>query len=916
MSASPVVVSADALLGEVFEAPRPKKKINKALRTFNKRVSTFGGKIGRTTGIADERVHSDSGSDNEDNLSRHFYGDDGELKDDSEFRIIHDTLIPASEVDVEPEKEEFRQKHNFIKAADVYGPGFNEHQQEKIENEQIRKAHRHELQMREHIDAASMPVPQAPREMRQKKKASFGEGDEFAGHEFNAIPQKYHHQYRNYLKRNAAAEKRAVYEARVAQEQQKLHSDRYFSYMDDINRQKQREREAEEEERRKRGVWQQFINTEDDQVNDEIENAKRKRRAKRKQNSSDSRSTKTDDSPVRSSSSDGHSDYKTVAAPPSVYNPPPQSRETVAERHSPVMVESVPVIHAPSIHSLPPPPSPAISESHHSIHHPHRPSHSRPPSLVHPSSIGSPEFDDDDEPLLPPPPNPIILDPTQPQPTGPYRPKVSMGGAASKAGNMLFEADPNPSKYSAKALITKLRSKKSQPQEIDQSNQAMTTPTMPGGFDHLPQSQPATPMMLHPEVVPHPSRRRVSGGETSFVSHTTLKPTTPHHPPQEEEKNEPDHGEELYGYWLSTKKYLSDTAGAYLWGNSQDPQGTKPEEPHEAPPVEDESGHHYDDDERFAAFPAAHASASMRRRRRSRSTARSRAMRSADLKHTPSTPPPPAGALLLKTPTITSAALIDSKPNLHYYNSDMRAEEEEGFYNSDDDYEAKERRRRKFKKAMNFVFQRKVSTPSHPLNDDPLHTPTAPPASAIYDAPSMRSGAPSIRSTYSRQTIAPTIPDGASMMSYRTLKSRSRSFAPSLRSKHSSRSIHAPQSVSPSGSLTPDHFSEHESAAEDSGKEKTGLVATWNSMTAGVQPVFSNFVQAFRSYAKLSIVLKPVDAVADIAPSMQSVVVLVELLLLMWILYQVSIVIETMATFVKTLCMPVIIVSRMIGMKM
>lgn len=82
-----------------------------------------------------------------------------------------------------------------------------------------------------------------------------------------------------------------------------------------------------------------------------------------------------------------------------------------------------------------------------------------------------------------------------------------------------------------------------------------------------------------------------------------------------------------------------------------------------------------------------------------------------------------------------------------------------------------------------------------------------------------------------------------------------------------------------------------------------------------IDPITSLFVNGFRSCARFSFVLRPVDAVADTWPALQSVVVVVELILLMWILYQVSIIIETIATAIKTLCMPVIVVSRFLGMK-
>lgn len=82
-----------------------------------------------------------------------------------------------------------------------------------------------------------------------------------------------------------------------------------------------------------------------------------------------------------------------------------------------------------------------------------------------------------------------------------------------------------------------------------------------------------------------------------------------------------------------------------------------------------------------------------------------------------------------------------------------------------------------------------------------------------------------------------------------------------------------------------------------------------------IGPVVSLFVSGFRSCARFSFVLRPLDAVADTWPALQNIVVVLELLLLMWILYQISIIIEAIATAIKTLCMPVIIISRFLGMK-
>jgi hypothetical protein len=97
--------------------------------------------------------------------------------------------------------------------------------------------------------------------------------------------------------------------------------------------------------------------------------------------------------------------------------------------------------------------------------------------------------------------------------------------------------------------------------------------------------------------------------------------------------------------------------------------------------------------------------------------------------------------------------------------------------------------------------------------------------------------------------------------------------------------------------------------------QRTAMGAVPEQHEGGIQPIISSFVDLFRSWARFSFVLRPVDAVADAFPSLQNVVVIVELVLLMWILYQVSIIIETIATAVRTVCMPVIMLSRALGIK-
>lgn len=74
------------------------------------------------------------------------------------------------------------------------------------------------------------------------------------------------------------------------------------------------------------------------------------------------------------------------------------------------------------------------------------------------------------------------------------------------------------------------------------------------------------------------------------------------------------------------------------------------------------------------------------------------------------------------------------------------------------------------------------------------------------------------------------------------------------------------------------------------------------------------FLDVFRSFARMSFILKPIDAIADAVPKLEITVVILELLMLMWLLYEVMILVEFLAAFTKQICKPAIILGSYLGL--
>lgn len=384
---------------------------------------------------------------------------------------------------------------------------------------------------------------------------------------------------------------------------------------------------------------------------------------------------------------------------------------------------------------------------------------------------------------------------------------------------MSFVDDSTQSKYSAKALFGKFKKNRAQDHPLNDPNLIVSTPgphpqpqtqmqavprSMATGASPRPHSMAARSANSHPSVrastvrppsksqSARPASSRASrasqqqrGVGSGSISPRKQRPPTPLEQPAQSAQAE-DPGAELYNYWLSARNYVGNLVGGFFTVNPEVEKQQQQQQHQQQSQQRSVSGNHKVTDEYEEDYSA-------------RSVM--------DI-----TPP--------------------SSPKLEP-NGSPRGPDDNG-YDSDEETKAQ----RRFKKTMQFFFQKPVKEHSK---------------------------------LYAHGQATPTLRHQSSFSSQ-----RSHTIAPTIRTQPSN----------------PD------------------LKDNNNSTT---HPVISQFVLMARQCARLSFVLRPLDAVIDAAPSLQNVVVVVELILLMWILYQVSIIIETVATAVKTLCMPVILISRILG---
>lgn len=82
------------------------------------------------------------------------------------------------------------------------------------------------------------------------------------------------------------------------------------------------------------------------------------------------------------------------------------------------------------------------------------------------------------------------------------------------------------------------------------------------------------------------------------------------------------------------------------------------------------------------------------------------------------------------------------------------------------------------------------------------------------------------------------------------------------------------------------------------------------SYAAGSLQIISNINKLIKSIKIMRIVFAPIDAIAAGVPSMQNVVILIELVIFIWILYELSLLIDALCMTVKAVCAPMIAIGR------
>lgn len=78
-------------------------------------------------------------------------------------------------------------------------------------------------------------------------------------------------------------------------------------------------------------------------------------------------------------------------------------------------------------------------------------------------------------------------------------------------------------------------------------------------------------------------------------------------------------------------------------------------------------------------------------------------------------------------------------------------------------------------------------------------------------------------------------------------------------------------------------------------------------------PRTDNFLNLCRSLARSSVILSPIDRIADLTERFEVCVVLLELVAMLWLLYQISILVKAIAMAIQTLFLPLIIISKLLG---
>ncbi|ODV78302.1 uncharacterized protein CANTADRAFT_22318 [Suhomyces tanzawaensis NRRL Y-17324] len=80
--------------------------------------------------------------------------------------------------------------------------------------------------------------------------------------------------------------------------------------------------------------------------------------------------------------------------------------------------------------------------------------------------------------------------------------------------------------------------------------------------------------------------------------------------------------------------------------------------------------------------------------------------------------------------------------------------------------------------------------------------------------------------------------------------------------------------------------------------------------TSGPVAIISNINSLIKNIKLMKIIFAPIDVIGESFPNLQTVVILIELVIFMWILYELSLLIDALCMMVKAVCAPMIAMGR------
>lgn len=89
----------------------------------------------------------------------------------------------------------------------------------------------------------------------------------------------------------------------------------------------------------------------------------------------------------------------------------------------------------------------------------------------------------------------------------------------------------------------------------------------------------------------------------------------------------------------------------------------------------------------------------------------------------------------------------------------------------------------------------------------------------------------------------------------------------------------------------------------------TSSPASSNEPASPVQ-IISNIAEAIKSIKIMRILFAPIDVIAEAFPNLQTIVILIELIIFVWILYELSLLVDALCMMVKAICAPMIAIGK------